>query len=134
MNHHYEDIRSRISEEPRWWDEHAVPRYCDFKPTEVADIHADEAVLIVIACQSCGHRFKVALTSSRWSRLDLTTKRSRPKLSEYPVGEVGWGDPPNIDCCGAGPTMTSDTVGVLEFWELQDFEWTRRPDLEGVAA
>lgn len=69
MHHHYGDILSRIPEPPTWFDEHAVPRFCAFAPREVANIYADEAVLMLITCQACGHPFRVAMTSTRTDRM-----------------------------------------------------------------
>jgi hypothetical protein len=40
MLQHYEDILSRIAEPPRWFDEQGVPRYCEFAPHRIANIHA----------------------------------------------------------------------------------------------
>jgi hypothetical protein len=59
----YRDIRERIPEPPTWFDECAVPRYCDFTPHYAANIYAREAVLFLIECQACGHQFRVCLTS-----------------------------------------------------------------------
>ena len=42
MNTEYDDIRALIAEPPRWWDEFAVPRYCDFHPRRAANIYARE--------------------------------------------------------------------------------------------
>jgi hypothetical protein len=44
MLQHYEDILSRIAEPPRGFDEHGVPRYCDFAPHRIANIYAREIV------------------------------------------------------------------------------------------
>lgn len=65
MNEHYKDIRSRLAEPPKWFDEHAVPRYCPFRPTRTANIYCDEAVLAVITCQGCGTPFRVAFSQDR---------------------------------------------------------------------
>jgi DNA-directed RNA polymerase subunit N (RpoN/RPB10) len=59
MLQHYEDILSRISEPPRWFDEQGVPRYCEFAPDRIAN--ARECALLAIECQSCGRPFIVAL-------------------------------------------------------------------------
>jgi hypothetical protein len=40
MYRRYDDILSRIAEEPTWFDEHAVPRYCTFAPDQIANIYA----------------------------------------------------------------------------------------------
>ena len=61
MLQHYEDILSRIAEPPRWFDEQGVPRYCEFAPDRIANIHAQECALLAIECQSCGRPFIVAL-------------------------------------------------------------------------
>ena len=129
MHHDYADIRSKIPEDPKWFDEHSVPRYCDFSPSEVADIYAREACLALIACQNCGHKFKAAYA---WSDFDKLA--DRPALSVIVPSKRLWrGDPPNINCCPAGPTMTSDDLEVLEFWtrDMNKFrKWTRVPELE----
>jgi hypothetical protein len=52
MHADYSDIRSRIQEEPSWFDEQAVPRYCPLKPDAMSNVYAREAVLILAACQS----------------------------------------------------------------------------------
>ena len=57
MLQHYEDIFSRIAEPPRWFDEQGVPRYCEFAPDRIANIHAQECALLAIECQSCGRPF-----------------------------------------------------------------------------
>lgn len=110
MNHNYDDIRSRIAEEPTWFDEHAVPRYGAFEPGNVADIYADEAILVEITCQGCGHKFAVAFSKGMLNRDD------RPLSRCIAVKDVHYGDPPNIGCCASGPTMNSEPRRVLEYW------------------
>lgn len=123
MHHDYSDIRSRISEQPRWFDEAGVPRYCEFAHDQTNFIYADTAVLLEIACQSCGRRFKVCLSEwylSRSSLAEAVQNRS-----------IHYGDPPNVGCCPAGPTMSSDSLRVLEFWMIgKDHRWMRVPELE----
>jgi hypothetical protein len=46
------------------------------------------------------------------------------------VNALAYGDPPNIQCCPAGPTMSSDTVRVLQYWRRTALDWTRDPSLE----
>lgn len=125
MNHHYRDIRDKAGE-PLWWDENAVPRYCEFGPRETANIYAREAALVLIRCQDCGAEFKVAFSYSPWP--------DREKISDQIKTDViHYGDPPNADCCPAGPTMNSVPVRVLEFWTQTDLVtdgWRRVPDLE----
>ena len=123
MNHHYRDIRDKLGP-PSWWDESAVPRYVKFSPHEVANIYAKEVVLLEIACQSCGHLFEVAMSTGS---LDSWTQVVEDS-------SLGYGDPPNVECCAAGPTMNSDTRGILQFWryDYEEYQWRRIPELERV--
>jgi hypothetical protein len=132
VHNDYSDIRALTKEEPKWFDEHAVPRYCDFHPKEIADIYADECCLLMIQCQGCQARFKVAISQNKWSmawggheKLDISERIAK----EY----IGFGDPPNVGCCPAGPTMTSDTIAVLEYWKRESCrEWERDKNFEKV--
>lgn len=57
-------------------------------------------------------------------------------------GTIHYGDPPNVGCCPAGPTMNCWDLRVLEFWErgsksgdgqtdaFDAMQWRRRADLE----
>lgn len=131
MNRDYADIRSRIPEEPQWFDEFAVPRYCAFSPREIADIYADECMLMEIQCQRCERPFMVAVSSKRIDRLDLATKTYSPSLADRVKSRaLSYGDPPNVDCCAAGPTMNSIPVRVIEFWRKERFDWVREASLE----
>lgn len=121
MNHHYFDIRSRIAEPPTWFDEHGVPRYCEFAPKECSNIYAREVALVRIACQGCGNGFQVCLSAGLGDVL-------LSKLVE--TRELHYGDPPNIDCCAAGPSMNSIPQRVLQFWRAAEFSWHRVPELE----
>ncbi len=126
MNHSFNCIRSRIPTPPLWWDENAVPRYEPFAPGDTADIYADECVLFVVACQACEREFHVCLSTSQMSR--HRGEGSLASLVERQ--ELEYGDPPNVDCCPAGPTMTSVPVRVVEFWRRERFDWVRVPELE----
>ena len=130
MNHHYSDITDLISESPRWFDEHAVPRFCEFQPNQCANVYADEVALVRIACQDCEHEFLVVLS---WSKADQFLHNTEP-LSKY-APNLDYGDPPNIACCAAGPTMSSITLETVEFWKRTEsrLEWERLPGLEGIA-
>jgi len=128
MHHHYDDIRSRIAEAPRWFDEHAVPRYCEFSPKACANIYAEEVMLLLIACQSCGRRFEVCMSTGM--------RRTNPANAVWSIarsGTIHYGDPPNVRCCPAGPTMNSEPIAVLQFWQRGGgtaFEWRRVAELE----
>lgn len=128
MHYHYEDIRNRIAEPPLWWDEHAVPRYEPFHPNRVANIYARQVALALIACQGCGHEFQVAFSQDALEQF----KVGRTLAEMVGARAVHYGDPPNIRCCPAGPTMNSEPCRILEFWRLDrhDFEWVRAPEFE----
>lgn len=126
MHHHYDDIRSRIAEAPLWWDENAVPRYCTFAPGAGADIYCDEIALVEIACQGCDTRYLVAMShgSTRWGAkgLELHGMWTREDVERF-----HYGDPPNAQCCAAGPTMNCIDLRVVEFWRHHDPQYTK-PD------
>jgi hypothetical protein len=127
MNHHYKDIRDKLGP-PRWFDEAAVPRYCEFSPHVTHNIYAREVALVKIACQSCGHIFQVAMS---WpSNFLLQPEDSLEKRVEE--SSLWYVDPPNVECCPAGPTMTSITHRVLQFWRhsFRADKWSRVPELE----
>lgn len=134
MHHHYSDIRSRIAEAPKWWDEQAVPRYCDFGPDETADIYVKECALVEIKCQSCGTPFRVAFSWNDhefWHGEDKVHVKLIPPMTLERVKQLHYGDPPNAGCCDSGPTMNSEPQRVLEFWRKDDhFKWVRVPELE----
>jgi hypothetical protein len=127
----YDDILSLIPKPPEWWDENGVPRYCAFHPHECADIYADEAVLVLIRCQSCSREFHVAMT-----HLAIREKEvGEPSFREcIPKRDVEYGDPPNVGCCLSGPSMMSVTECVLECWERvlspDGTKWVRLPEFE----
>lgn len=165
MLHDYYDIRKRIDAEPKWWDENGVPRYDEFCPGDIANIYAEECALVLITCQNCVHEFKVAFSQSSLSRITgcerqllreleerLPRTKEEFKAIEKEVFEREWkrtladsirekslhyGDPPNVDCCGAGATMNSEPRRVLEYWRRYDrngtdiiLEWHRDRSLE----
>lgn len=124
----YDDITSRLGE-PRWWDEYGVPRYCEFGPDEGANIYARQIALAVIQCQGCGREFKVAFSSDG---IDAALAERMTLAEAIRERALHYGDPPNIDCCAAGPTMSSVARRVLEFWDRDERPPRRRPELEGI--
>jgi hypothetical protein len=109
MHESYEDITSKLGR-PLWWDEVACPRYDPFHPSMCADIYAKEAVLLEIACQNCGHRFMVAMSrgpADAWMA---------PFSEQIRDGTLHYGDPPNLGCCMAGPTMNCEDLRVHQYW------------------
>lgn len=139
MHAMYREILQAMGE-PRWWGEHGVPRYCDFKPQEADNIYADQVLLLRVECQGCGHPFDVAMSTTYSSKETLADYVRKTVIEEEVVELMGgpmrrylmYGDPPNIGCCGAGPTMTSVPQRILEFWrnDAGNREWRRDPDLE----
>jgi hypothetical protein len=151
MNHHYNDITSRIAESPKWYDENAVPRYCDFSPREVADIYCDEVALVEISCQACGTHFLVAFSSDyshyayrqydRFFKYGLSKEEIDAKmkaLDRHPLAKsiqnksIHYGDPPNTGCCPAGATMNCEDLRVCEYWRRSEsiFDWERLKEFE----
>ena len=133
MNQHYKDIRDKITEDPQWFDEHAVPRYCKFHPREIADIYADECALFLIACQGCGHRFRVVASRDKMNNIlhQMREGKPAPTLAQLIKRKhLFYRDPPNVECCPAGPTMTSDALKVLEYWHRKILDWERDKKLE----
>lgn len=126
MNVYLEDIISKLGE-PVWWDrDGTLPRYCEFHPEQMSDIYAKECVLLLIRCQSCGKLFKVSQTGSIFDSEKLARSISMKSV-------LFVGDPPNMRCCGAGPTMTSDTMRILEYWHRgRGLDWTRDKEFEIV--
>lgn len=122
----YNDIKSRIKEDPKWWDANGVPRYDKFHPELSCDIYAEEVVLVEIQCQDCRQRFMVEFNWS--SHRALFSGRPSPSLSESP-GLLHYGDPPAHGCIG--DTMNCEDLMVVEFWQRNDFDWEERSDLEG---
>ena len=124
MNQEYHDITSRLGE-PIWYDECGVPRYDPFEPGMCNNIYANEAALLWIACQDCGKRFCVALSTMGWRRKRAGIARSIAERM------IHYGDPPHHDCIG--DTMNCEDIRVLEYWHRgQDtgHEWVRDTDYE----
>lgn len=127
MHQHYKDILDRIDGPPAWFDDFGVPRFEDFSPRRLSNIYAKEAALAQVSCQCCRRVFKVALT-------DAFASRPLALSDEIRLGRVHYGDPPNVDCCPAGPSSNSVMHRILEYW-LRDrevnWDWQRDPTFEG---
>jgi hypothetical protein len=139
MHASYDDIISRISTPPMWFDEHAVPRYCAFHPERSASIHIGEIALIEITCQNCQRRFRVAISPVNFREQTIAEAIRRKRLY--------YGDPPRHDSdgCEMGASMQSEPRRVLEYWHRYNpryaaggrvtnvkayFKWVRDPSLE----
>jgi hypothetical protein len=115
MKPYYEDILTRITSNPIWWDEHGVPRYNEFAPV-CMDIYACENVLLLIRCQHCGRQFQVGLSA------DWNAEISLAQLIEK--GTISYGDPPQVKCCLAGASTNSESIKVLQYWAKDaDTNW-----------
>lgn len=123
MNRYHHDIYERIADAPLWFDEDAMPRYCAFTPDEVANIYAHEVALVDIACQGCGHRFLVAFS---WNDIEFAHGAAvkHERFTPETVTRLHYGDPPNVGCCPAGPTMNCEDLRVVEFWRKGGEEFT----------
>lgn len=137
MHHNYSDIRNLTKASPKWHDEHGVPRYCDFHPDKVANIYAAEAALVLIKCQACRTKFYVAFSEQNLKhKLWDDGQRKRVAFLSDLISErtLHYGDPPNTQCCGAGPSMNSVPILVVEYWvkpyvKIQSGERIRDPSL-----
>lgn len=116
----YKDILALTDRSPIWWDENGVPRYAPFHPSMLG-VYDQFAILAEIACQSCPALLLVGKGS---------TCLETQALPELVAGFI-YGDPPRHNCPGAGETMSSEEVRVVEAWEKERFEWVRRPEMEG---
>ena len=146
----YEDIKSRINEEPKWYTNHGVPRYCDFSPRETG-VYVHYALLVEIQCQACHQPFLVGEGYNRenWNAVMRKDEKNYFNDIEKIVKHYHYGDPPNHGCMGAGDTMNCDDIRFVEVWEQQydtekrtsdngkEYtvltslpEWYRRTDLE----
>lgn len=126
----YADIRSRISEEPKWFDVNGVPRYDEFHPNLGPNIYADESVLFEICCQSCRQKFLVCLEADSMARRG---DDARGLAAAVTSGALHYGDPPRhgeVGGCLSGDTMNCYDLRVMQFWRKVEFEWARVPELE----
>jgi len=127
MNHHFDDITSRIAEKPSWYDDNGTPRYGAFTPNATPNIYANEAVLLEVACQGCKALFKVSMA---WTNYGAYDGDMRQLIKDK---NLHYGDPPNTGCCASGPTMNSEPIRVLEYWHKSSdtgYEWKRDEALE----
>lgn len=141
MKASYIDIRKKIKEEPRWFDENGVPRYDKFSPDLSPNIYAEEVVLVEIACQNCEKRFFVEMNWSKYSSILRGSKgkslkeiekesfkeRVKSWLKDKKCFPLHYGDPPHHNLgenrC-VGETENCYDLRIVEFWRRK-FEWRR---------
>lgn len=119
MHENYDDIKSRIAEEPTWYDQNGTPRYGPFKPQQCPNIYAPVVCLFRIGCQDCGQEFMVEMHADYWSG-----------KMESPPSKWHYGDPPIHDC--VGDTMNCDDLEILQVWTRINplKNWKRHRKLE----
>jgi hypothetical protein len=130
----YNDIRSRIPEPPKWFDEHGVPRYDSFHPDLSPNVYADQVLLYRIACQNCNSLFLVEENWSRCNPVSFMRGTPNPSLEDrVRLKRIHYGDPP-CTACDAGATMNCVDLITVQFWHRMDgWNWVRIPELEGVS-
>ena len=128
MHPYYDDIISRIGERPIWYDENAVPRYCEFEPDRSAYIYTQEVALGEITCQGCSARFLVAFSAGNVQEQTIA-EAIKSKTLHY-------GDPPAHGrdgdihySCSAGDSMNSEPRKVVEYWRFLYPPTPRRTDV-----
>jgi hypothetical protein len=102
-----------------WFDEGGVPRYVPFHPNRCALLGAEEALLAEVRCQGCGQPFLVALTwrdAGHYPQFQGLTLPPADRLTKIGGNSLHYGDPPDIGCCDAGPTMGSDFHRIVQAW------------------
>lgn len=128
----YDDIISRISTPPIWYDEYAVPRYCTFEPTRSASISIGEIALAEISCQSCKRRFRVALSAVNCQEQSIA-EAIKDKTLHYGDPPSHSGDAFNVNGCSAGDSMNSEPRKVLEYWRRHDQKYMEGDKITNVA-
>lgn len=114
-----------------WWDEHGVPRFAPFRP-DMLGVYDNYVVLgeVECACTYCRRHMLVAVGRPKVTFLGYAARPATWDLPKVAALLEAWGDPPRHGCPGAGETMTTDFVRVVEAWERgTHFEWERRPGL-----
>ncbi len=71
-------------------------------------------MLLRISCQNCDHEFDVCMSMGP---TDFIHKRP-PLADQIRNGSIHYGDPPNVGCCPAGPTMNCNDLQVLQYWRM----------------
>lgn len=123
MKRAYDDLLSLTGRKPSFFQAEGVPRWADFQPGDSTSPYAVDCAIVEIACQLCDMRFHVLMEST--SR-DRTTVEEQIRTST-----LAYRDPPNVGCCPGGPSTTSETVRVIEYWRRQrTFTWERDGTLE----
>jgi len=133
MHSSFDDLIALSKDPPKWWDEHGIPRFCEFHPDVISSFYAHEVALLQIECQNCGHEFVVCVAQDGSDLASFHLVGREPVRLSEAIQQIHYGDPPNIGCCASGPSMNSIPRKVLQFWEHgphTNYEWRRVPRLE----
>ena len=135
MHESYQDIRSRAGA-PGWYSPAGIPRYGEFSPDSVG-FYGRYVAFLRIQCQCCGHVMLVASvyedSDAAYDRELMLPKREGVVDPWDAIGSFHYGDPPYHDCIGAGETMNSVPIEVLQFWKREPLgEWERDAAYEFV--
>lgn len=133
MTQTFADIKALTDKLPTWYDEHGIPRYCEFTPDEVVSIYAQRAAFLEISCQCCSEKFMVAM------HLDMLGAGTHKEWGDTPEAAalLHYGDPPAHGC--TGDSMNCIDLRIVEYWVRliewakfcqNDSMWERRKDLE----
>ena len=128
MKPKYNDILSRISSVPLWYDSNGVPRFDPFRPDLCSNIYADEIILLKIQCQECHESFLVEMHSSKSNDLQ-SLEYKVIHFERYIMNPIHYGDPPRHNDC-VGNTMNAESLQIVEFWKRNRFDWIRKSKYE----
>jgi len=122
----YDDITSRITEDPTWYTKQGVPRYGEFKPAE-CNIYAYYSLLMEIGCQDCGKRF---LIGQDYDGMDIVKVLLDPSKIEPPIYDLtkdlwisirhGIYAPNKLDENGNHQYKTLTLKDLIEGWAFGD--------------
>lgn len=135
MHLSYQDITSRIDEDPSWYDGNGVPRYDPFEPHDTG-VYVKYALLVEISCQQCSRLF---LVGEGYDTYDWCADEPRHVTLEEIATKYHYGDPPSHGCIG--DTMNCGDLRIVEAWDRTFkpeghpknwLNWTRRPEIEAI--
>lgn len=140
----YDDVTSRITEDPIWYTIEGYPRYGEFKYAECS-IYAYYSILMLIECQDCGKEFHIGQDFDHMNlfefliiddenqkelwvqpRYSIFAKSVKDKDGKAIVRKTsledlvknwGFGDPPNHGC--VGDTMGSIERKSIQVWDVR---------------
>jgi len=125
MNRPYDDLLALSDRKPSFFQQGGIPRWAPFQAGYSTSPYTVDCAIAEIACQLCDTRFHVLMESGSRDK-ETILQRIRAKNLQYL-------DPPNVGCCRGGPSMTAETIRVLEYWAREEtFQWKRDPEAEVV--